>query len=108
MMQNFFVFIVAPPPPPVITYAPTATYIQPLGGFLSHAPQALQCPTCRQQIITVVRYEPGGGTWLIALIIFLFGGFLGCCLIPFCVTSMQDAVHTCPSCRALIGRRNAF
>jgi lipopolysaccharide-induced tumor necrosis factor-alpha factor len=89
-------------------YVQPTTYIQPLGGFLSHYPQAVVCMTCRQQVVTIVQYEPGGATWLIALLICFFGGILGCCLIPFCVPSCQDAVHTCPSCHNQIGRHTAF
>ncbi len=96
----FLSLIDAPPPIPV--------YIPTVGGFLGHYPQITNCLSCQQQIVTIVRYEPGGATWLIALLICLFGGFLGCCFIPFCVSSCQDAVHSCPSCGRQIGRRNVF
>ncbi|CAF0963756.1 unnamed protein product [Rotaria sp. Silwood1] len=95
-------------PPPIPVYAQTTTIIRPYGTLLGHYPQQIQCPSCQQQVVTRVNYEPGGGTWLIALLICLFGGFLGCCLIPFCVPACQDAVHICPLCNAHIGRRNVF
>ncbi|CAF1058116.1 unnamed protein product [Adineta steineri] len=95
-------------PPPIPVYAQPTPVVQHLGGFLGHSPQATQCPSCRQQIITSVRYENGGSTWAISFLICILGGFLGCCFIPFCVTSCQDAVHTCPSCHAHIGRRTVF
>lgn len=104
----FFSLIDAPPPPPVLVYAQPIPVIRPLGGLLGHYPQATQCPLCGQSIVTNVRYEAGGGTWLIAFLIFILGGFLGCCFIPFCVSSCQEAVHICPSCHVQIGRHSPF
>ena len=94
------------PPPPVPMYAQTTTFVTPMVSFIGRHPQGMQCPTCRQQIVTNVHHEVGGGAWLIAALICIFGGVLGCCFIPFCVSGCQDAIHTCPACRACIGRRN--
>jgi lipopolysaccharide-induced tumor necrosis factor-alpha factor len=115
---HFFLFIDLQPPPPgliytqpppsVMMYPPTPMVVQPLGGFLGHNSQTIQCPSCRQQVVTQVQYEAGTATWLIAFLICFFGGVIGCCLIPFCVPSCQDAVHTCPACHNLIGRRSPF
>lgn len=95
-------------PPPIPVYIQPATIIQPAVTFLGSGPQTVVCPSCQRQVVTLVRYEVGTATWLIALLIFLFGGFLGCCLIPFCMTSCQDAVHTCPLCHKYIGRKNVL
>lgn len=76
--------------------------------YLGRHPQPMQCPACRQQVVTAVRYEPGGMTWLIALLICFFGGIFGCCIIPFFVADCQDATHICPSCHATLGRRSPF
>ncbi|CAF0882384.1 unnamed protein product [Adineta ricciae] len=94
-----------PVPPPVPIIQPVRV-VQPMG--FGHMPQAAQCSACRQQIVTNVRYECGGGTWLFAFLICIFGGVLGCCFIPFCVSSCQDAVHTCPACQAPVGRKNVL
>jgi lipopolysaccharide-induced tumor necrosis factor-alpha factor len=104
----FFLFLVSSPPPIPVYAQTTVMYPVVAAPFLSRCPSSLQCPQCRQQVVTVVQYESGAGTWLIALLICLFGGIFGCCLIPFCASSCQDAVHTCPACRSLIGRRNVF
>ena len=49
------------------------------------SPTRCKCPNCRQEVVSRVDYEPGGLTWLISGILCLFGCWLGCCLIPFCV-----------------------
>ncbi len=100
-----FLFIcIVPAPPPVYIQST----LNPIIGspYLGQNPTPIQCPRCQQQVITVVQYEAGAGTWLIALGICFFGGFIGCCLIPFCLPMCQDSVHICPSCKNIIGRRN--
>ncbi|CAF1192805.1 unnamed protein product [Adineta steineri] len=97
------------PPQPIPVYTQT-TFLQPMMTMplVSRSPMHTQCPRCHQQIITNVQYETGGGTWLIAFLICLFGGVFGCCLIPLCITDCQDAIHSCPACHNHIARRNVF
>jgi len=47
------------------------------------------CPHCQQPIVTRVEKRTGLISWLICGGIFLVGGGLGCCLIPFCVDSLK-------------------
>ena len=101
---SILLFSIDTPVPPPVPIIQPVTVVQPMG--FGHVPQAAQCQTCRQQIVTSVRYESGGGTWLFAFLICIFGGFLGCCFIPFCVNSCQDAVHICPACQAPVGRKS--
>ncbi|KAI5933199.1 LITAF domain-containing protein [Manis javanica] len=42
---------------------------------------------------------PGDLTWLLCTGLLVFGCFLGCCFIPFCVDSLMDVKHTCPVCQ---------
>lgn len=60
------------------------------------------CPHCHQNIITSTNAEAGGLTWLLCAGICLFGFWLGCCLIPFCIDDCQDIRHSCPNCKNTI------
>lgn len=48
-------------------------------------------------------YAYGGCT-----LIFLCGGFLGCCAIPFCFDECKDADHHCTRCGTLLAVKKAF
>ena len=91
---------------PITSHGEPIVSVMYSSSILSHYPVSIQCPSCEKQVVTRVEYESGAGTWLISLVICIFGGFLGCCLIPFCISSCQDAVHHCPACSNYIGRRN--
>uniref|UniRef100_A0A8C5QY38 LITAF domain-containing protein n=1 Tax=Leptobrachium leishanense TaxID=445787 RepID=A0A8C5QY38_9ANUR len=93
------------PPPPYGMPQPSAPVF--LAPVVSHTtviynfqdtPAATTCPACRQSIITRIVYNIGLLTWLIFGILLLFGCWLGCCLIPFCVDSCKDVDHFCPNC----------
>jgi lipopolysaccharide-induced tumor necrosis factor-alpha factor len=47
------------------------------------------CPHCHQGIATRVEKKTGILPWLICGGILLFGGWLGCCLIPFCIDDLK-------------------
>ncbi|XP_038055103.1 lipopolysaccharide-induced tumor necrosis factor-alpha factor homolog [Patiria miniata] len=64
---------------------------------------AIQCPHCHNTVNTRITHQTGLLTWLVAGGIFLVGGFLGCCLIPFCVDFCLDVVHSCPNCNQQLG-----
>jgi hypothetical protein len=74
---------------------------QQQGGWDTR-PQQVNCPYCRFSGFTTVRHEPGTGTWLVCICLFVFFWPLSC--LPFCVDDMQDAVHYCASCGARMGR----
>ncbi|XP_048729367.1 lipopolysaccharide-induced tumor necrosis factor-alpha factor homolog [Ostrea edulis] len=61
------------------------------------------CPCCNTQISTSVEYEAGALTWLSSGLICIFGCWLGCCLIPFCIQDLQDVKHICPNCSKVVG-----
>ena len=67
-------------------------YGMPMGGGLpvfGDLPASIVCPYCQKQGMTRIEKKNGLIPWLACLIIFLFGGFLGCCLIPFCIKGLK-------------------
>eukprot|EP01156_Anaeramoeba_ignava_P005895 Anaeramoba_ignava/a347252_2133.p2 GENE.a347252_2133~~a347252_2133.p2 ORF type:complete len:158 (+),score=49.62 a347252_2133:112-585(+) len=70
--------------------------------FKNALPTKCQCPHCKNVVVTQVKFEPGSLTWLLCILMAIFGCWL-CCCIPFCVDSLQDAHHICPSCGRKIG-----
>ncbi|KFO24835.1 LITAF domain-containing protein [Fukomys damarensis] len=64
----------------------------------SSGPMQTLCPYCGNYVVTVISPVPGMLTWLLCTLLFFFGCFLGCCLLPFCVQSVMDVQHSCPVC----------
>ena len=102
----------APPaygaPPAMHTATTTAVIQQPptvvVGGALyGESPVSMVCPYCNATIVTAVSYTPGTLAWLACGGLILVGCGAGCCLIPFCVDGLQDAVHSCPNCQRQLG-----
>lgn len=111
----------APPPPPgypgAVVGGPgtgsTHVYVtQPMAygprngstAMYTEAPMLIVCQHCRATVTTTTHYTIGMMTWLAAGLIIILGFWLLCCLIPFCINACKDVSHTCPNCRALVGR----
>ncbi|XP_045640596.1 lITAF domain-containing protein isoform X1 [Ursus americanus] len=104
-----------PPPPPGPPPGPPPPGTQVLPPMYIQGPQGVQsavftrmgyatpirsiCQYCGNYIITVTTPVPGVLTWLLCTGLFVFGCFLGCCFLPFCVHSLMDVKHTCPVCQ---------
>jgi len=110
----------APPPaayPPAGQYPPPGQY-PPAGApapvvvvaaqpvHFGRYPVNMTCNNCHAQIQTAVNYQTGLLTWILVAVLFFTTGF--CCWIPFLIDACKDAVHTCPSCRAFIGKKEAL
>jgi hypothetical protein len=54
-----------------------------MGMMYGDMPVQCICPQCRQTIITRIEKKNGVLAWLLCGGITFFGGFCGCCLIPF-------------------------
>ena len=96
------------PPPQQSSQATTTIITQPQtvvvgSAMYGEAPVSMVCPYCTATIVTSVMYSPGTLTWLACGGLILVGCWAGCCLIPFCIDGMQDAVHSCPNCRRQLG-----
>ena len=72
----------------------------------SNFPQNMVCSSCHAQILTAVEYENGTMTWILCVALFFITGI--CCFIPFLIDQTKDTIHSCPSCKAFIGRKNAI
>nr|CAH8872320.1 unnamed protein product [Trichobilharzia regenti] len=70
---------------------------------LGRLPKSFRCECCQQVTVTRTTYQIGALTWLMAALIFICGGVLGCFLIPFFVDCCKDVKHVCPFCGTEIG-----
>lgn len=70
---------------------PVATQMLVTTQSLIYGDMPIQCicPHCHQAIVTRVEKKTGLVSWLVCGGIVLVGGWLGCCLIPFCVDSLK-------------------
>ncbi|KAK3591902.1 hypothetical protein CHS0354_005115 [Potamilus streckersoni] len=66
-------------------------------------PKHTVCQHCRAEIDTSITYQVGGLTWLAAGMLCLFGSWMGCCLLPFCMPCTMNVVHDCPVCHQYLG-----
>lgn len=76
------------------------TTVVPVGSEQTH----MICPHCHAEIDTTTKTEPGLIAYIAGIIICLIGCPLGCCLIPCCIDKCMDVHHTCPNCKAYLGR----
>ncbi|KAK3089489.1 hypothetical protein FSP39_003997 [Pinctada imbricata] len=67
------------------------------------SPVTKQCPECRNNIVTTLRYKTGLFTYAVCFVLAFTGFFLGCCLIPFCAKSTKDVIHECSMCGCELG-----
>ncbi|RIA97288.1 LITAF-like zinc ribbon domain-containing protein [Glomus cerebriforme] len=68
-------------------------------------PAMTVCPHCHRTVLSVIRYESGGCTWLCCLALSFFSPL---CFIPFCVTDLKDVIHNCPNCHKIMAKYCRF
>ncbi|KAF5405690.1 Lipopolysaccharide-induced tumor necrosis factor-alpha factor [Paragonimus heterotremus] len=90
--------------PQVVIHQPGPAVVQV--ASLGPHPTNFYCAFCKQQIVTKTHHTNGCLTWILCLLIFLFGGVFGCCLIPFCCDSCKNVEHQCPQCKRFLGVHN--
>ncbi|XP_062543759.1 LITAF domain-containing protein-like [Armigeres subalbatus] len=96
--------------PPASPFTPNAsqqnrgptiiTTVVPVGPASTH----MICPSCHAEIVSQTTTSPGLIAYVSGFLIALFGCWLGCCLIPCCIDECMDVHHSCPNCKAYLGR----
>lgn len=85
-------------------YSPLPVHqVYPVYGEL---PADVCCPYCLTRVLTVTTKHHGNLTYAAASLLCFMGCWLGCCLVPFLIDSCMDVIHTCPNCRAPLGKFN--
>uniref|UniRef100_A0AC34FEE1 LITAF domain-containing protein n=1 Tax=Panagrolaimus sp. ES5 TaxID=591445 RepID=A0AC34FEE1_9BILA len=90
-------------PTPKTTTVTKTVYIPVPQPQLDRKSQRMICPNCHKNIKTKVTYKSSGSAWASCCLLACLGCCL-CCLLPFCLDSFQDIEHTCPKCKAYIGK----
>ncbi|KAG0293839.1 hypothetical protein BGZ96_002223 [Linnemannia gamsii] len=71
---------------------------------LKNKPGVVVCPHCHYLVLTETTPENGSCTYLGILGLLLAGiTSCGCCLLPLCITSTKDIMHSCPNCHEDVG-----
>ncbi|CAL8102232.1 unnamed protein product [Calicophoron daubneyi] len=89
------------PPQTTVVVQPSSVSVTTI--TFGRDPILLTCPHCHHYGLTNVHPEAGCLAWLICGLLCLFGFWLGCCLIPFCVDADKNVKHTCASCHRQVG-----
>ncbi|KAJ3629436.1 hypothetical protein MTP99_013829 [Tenebrio molitor] len=88
-------------PHPTLMKGPSiVTTVVPVGPDSTH----MICPHCHAEIDTTTDTKPGNIAYIAAALICLMGCAFGCCLIPCCIDSCMDVHHSCPNCKAYLGK----
>ncbi len=74
---------------PTMQQAQPLRIVNPMIAVPGDLPTACSCPYCHQSIVTRVGKENGLLVWLSVGGLCIFGCFLGCCLIPFCIDAFK-------------------
>merc|ERR1711963_125141 len=69
-------------------------------------PVNITCQNCHAQGRTITETESSGSAYILAGVMCFFG-CIPCCLIPFCMDSMKDTIHSCSKCNAIVGKYKA-
>ena len=82
----------------------TAVVITTTSPRFGPNPVQCVCPFCKNQIVTSTQYDAGALVWLTCVCLFFFT--FCCFFLAFVIDDLKDVVHTCPSCRNVVGRYN--
>ncbi|CBY36135.1 unnamed protein product [Oikopleura dioica] len=92
----------APEPPS----APTIPIIQQprviVNPRFNNAPTFCTCPHCQFEGVSKTEHSTGVLAWIGCCCCLVFGGWCGCCLIPFCIQGLKNTTHKCHRCEKFI------
>merc|ERR1711953_660687 len=94
-------------PAGVTTTTTTTTQNTLIVNYYGLVPVNAKCPSCQYKGITTITKQTGTGNWIGCGGCCLFGCWLGCQAIPFCIDSLKDTVHHCSSCGLILGIKTA-
>ncbi|KAF4652939.1 hypothetical protein FOL46_009425 [Perkinsus olseni] len=83
----------ATPPPVAVVYMPE----------FGDDPVTLDCPNCKNKVVTRVEHESKCGTYICCCLLCLL--FWPLFWLPFCCDSCQEAKHSCPNCGHPLGKK---
>jgi len=97
------------PPPSVIVQGPTVTVpptrvVYQTNFRFGTQPVEVTCPACNARVLTRIDKSYGPGAFLLSGLCICVGCWLGCCLIPFAMDDCKVIVHSCPNCKAMVGK----
>jgi lipopolysaccharide-induced tumor necrosis factor-alpha factor len=83
------------------------TYVTVPMQMFSQDPRVMQCTNCGKNITTETTKANGAAVWVAAGYICFVTVWCCMCpfaLIPFCIPSLKDTVHSCPECKFTLGK----
>jgi lipopolysaccharide-induced tumor necrosis factor-alpha factor len=69
-------------------------------------PRLVWCAFCKAETSTYLVYSTSSSTLMGSVLICVFGGMLGCCLLPYASDSCKEAKTACKKCGHLISEVN--
>ncbi|KAI1710781.1 LITAF-like zinc ribbon domain-containing protein [Ditylenchus destructor] len=81
----------------------------PYPSVIPPAPRSMRvtCPSCHQEVKTVISKDPGLVAFLSCAFMCMLGLVLCACL-PCCMEGCQDVTHNCPKCGSYLGKYKAY
>lgn len=70
---------------------------------LGETPVRMVCPTCRNEVVTNVSTECSIPQHIACFVMFITAACLICSCLPYCITSLSNVRHECPSCKSHLG-----
>lgn len=83
---------------------PALEYNRTTATVYGDMPVKARCPNCKIVVNTYIERQIGMSTWMVSLALTVFC-LVPCNYYPFCMAQCQDAVHHCPKCTLILGKK---